>query len=87
MYQFCMIPFIAMMQTVNTFVSQNYGARKPGRIRRVMRYAYMYTAVLTVIITILVWILAPYMIRWISGSDEAEVLRNGMLYLRIVAPC
>ncbi len=87
MCQFCMIPYIAMMQTVNTFVSQNYGARKPGRIRRAMRYAYIYTAVLTVITTTLVWILAPYMIRWISGSDEAEMLRNGMLYLQIVAPC
>lgn len=87
LYQFCMIPFIAMMQTVNTFVSQNYGARKPRRIRRGMKCAYLYTAVLTVVITIFVWIFAPQMIRWLSGSDEAEVLKNGTLYLRIVAPC
>ena len=53
-YQFCMIPSIAMMQTVNTFVSQNYGARKPERIRRSMKYSYLYTAALTVIITVLV---------------------------------
>ena len=26
------------------------------------------------------------MIRWISGSDEAELLRNGTWYLRVVAP-
>ena len=62
-YQFCMIPSIAMMQTVNTFVSQNYGARKPERIRRSMKYSYLYTAALTVIITVLVWSFAPYMIR------------------------
>lgn len=86
-YQFCMIPSIAMMQTVNTFVSQNYGARKPERIRRSMKYSYLYTAALTVIITVLVWSFAPYMIRWISGSDETKVLENGMLYLRIVSPC
>lgn len=86
-YQFCMIPSIAMMQTVNTFVSQNYGARKPDRIRRSMKYSYLYTAALTVIITVLVWSFAPYMIRWISGSDETKVLENGMLYLRIVSPC
>lgn len=86
-YQFCMIPSIAMMQTVNTFVSQNYGARKPERIRRSMKYSYLYTAALTVIVTVLVWSFAPYMIRWISGSDETKVLENGMLYLRIVSPC
>ena len=86
-YQFCMIPSIAMMQTVNTFVSQNYGARKPERIRRSMKYSYLYTAALTVIITVLVWSFAPYMIRRISGSDETKVLENGMLYLRIVSPC
>lgn len=86
-YQFCMIPSIAMMQTVNTFVSQNYGARKPERIRRSMKYSYLYTAALTMIITVLVWSFAPYMIRWISGSDETKVLENGMLYLRIVSPC
>ncbi|MCI8885189.1 MAG: MATE family efflux transporter [Dorea sp.] len=86
-YQFCMIPSIAMMQTVNTFVSQNYGARKPERIRRSMKYSYLYTAALTVIITVLVWSFAPYMIRWISGSDETKVIENGMLYLRIVSPC
>lgn len=34
LYQFCMIPFVAMTQTINTFVSQNYGACKPERIRK-----------------------------------------------------
>lgn len=87
LYQFCLIPFIAMTQTMNTFVSQNYGARKPQRIRKAVTYAYLYSAVVTVLITIVVWIFAPYMIKWISGSDETEVLRNGALYLRIVAPC
>ena len=52
-----------------------------------MKYSYLYTAALTVIITVLVWSFAPYMIRWISGSDETKVLENGMLYLRIVSPC
>lgn len=87
MYQFCMIPFIAMMQTINTFVSQNYGARKAERIRKAVKYAYLYTAAVTVIITLVIWIFASDMIRLISGSDEMEVLKNGTWYLRIVAPC
>ena len=87
MYQFCMIPFIAMMQTINTFVSQNYGARKAERIRKAVKYAYLYTVAVTVIITLVIWIFASDMIRLISGSDEMEVLKNGTWYLRIVAPC
>lgn len=86
LFQFCMIPFIAMTQTINTFVSQNYGADKPQRIRRAVKYSYLYSAAMTVVITVIVWIFAPDMIRLISGSDEGEVLRNGTLYLRVVAP-
>ncbi len=86
LYQFCMIPFVAMTQTINTFVSQNYGAHKPERIRKAVKYAYLYSIVMAVIITVLVWDIAPGMIRWISGSDEQLVLRNGTLYLRVVMP-
>ena len=87
LYSFCMMPFTAMNQTVNTFVSQNYGAGQSGRIRKAMKYSYLYNAAVTIIITIVIWGFAPIMIRWISGSDEAVLLRNGTLYLRVVAPC
>ena len=87
LYSFCMMPFTAMNQTVNTFVSQNYGAGQPGRIRKAMKYSYLYNAAVTVIITIVIWSFAPTMIRWLSGSDEEVLLKNGTWYLRVVAPC
>lgn len=87
LFQFCLIPFMAMHQTVNTFVSQNFGAIQPQRIRKAMKYSYMYTAAVTVVITIVIWAAAPYMIAWISGSRETVILQNGTLYLRVVAPC
>lgn len=87
LYTFCMMPFTAMSQTVNTFVSQNYGAKQPERIRKAMKYSYLYAAVVTVLITGVIWIFAPAMIHWISGSDEPTLLQNGTLYLRVVAPC
>lgn len=87
LYSFCMMPFTAMNQTVNTFVSQNYGAGQSGRIRKAMKYSYLYNATVTIIITIVIWSFAPIMIRWISGSDEEVLLRNGTWYLRVVAPC
>lgn len=87
LYSFCMMPFTAMNQTVNTFVSQNYGAGQSGRIRKAMKYSYLYNAAVTIIITIVIWSFAPIMIRWISGSDEEILLQNGTWYLRVVAPC
>lgn len=87
LYSFCMMPFMAMSQTINTFVSQNCGAKQPGRIRKAMKYSYVFAAVVTVFITVILWIFAPSMIRLISGSEEEIILRNGTLYLRVVAPC
>lgn len=87
LYSFCMMPFMAMSQTINTFVSQNCGAKQPGRIRKAMKYSYIFAAIVTVFMTIFIWIFAPAMIRFISGSEEVVVLQNGTLYLRVVAPC
>lgn len=87
LYSFCMMPFSAMSQTISTFVSQNCGAKQPERIRKAMKYSYEFSAVVTVFITIFIWIFAPFMIRFISGSEDAVVLQNGTLYLRVVAPC
>lgn len=87
LYSFCMMPFTAMSQTINTFVSQNYGAGQPGRIRKAMKYAYIFSGVVMVLVTIFIWIFAPAMIRLISGSQEPVVLQSGTLYLRVVAPC
>ncbi len=87
LFQFCMMPFSAMIMTVNTFVSQNRGADQPGRIRTAMKRAYQYNACVTVAITIFLAACAPFMVRIISGSEEQVVLSNGALYLRVVAPC
>lgn len=83
---FSLMPFTAMIASVNTFVSQNFGAGNTERIRKSMKAAYLYNAVMTVVIMILVNIFAPYMIRFISGSNEAVIIENGTMYLRVAAP-
>ncbi len=85
--QFLMMPNIAMNQTISTFVSQNRGAGEVGRIRRAMKYAYLYGVVVATAATVLMLIFAPAAVRLISGSSESVVLENGALYLRVVAPC
>lgn len=87
LYQFCMMPCVAMVQTINTFVSQNRGADQGGRIRKGVKYAYLYSGGCAVVITVLMLLFAPALIRIISGSSEQVVLENGALYVRVAAPC
>lgn len=83
---FCLMPFSAMNGSVNTFVSQNYGAGKPDRIRKALKYAYCYNALITGVLVILLYSFAPQMVGIISGSKETVVLNNGTMYLKVVAP-
>lgn len=87
LFSLLMIPYIAISQTISTFVAQNYGAEQMGRIRRAVKYSYLCGAVLTAGITLFTIPLAPTMVRLLSGSSEAVVIENGALYLRVVAPC
>ena len=83
---FSMMPLSAMIASVNTFVSQNFGAGKHDRIRQAMKAAYLYNAIVTVLITVVVYAFAPAMLRLISGSSEPVIIENGSLYLKVAAP-
>lgn len=87
LFSFMMMPFIAMSQTLNTFVSQNKGAGNGKRIRTSVKYAYIYGFVVCGVVTVLMLFFAPTFVRILSGSEEKIVLENGALYLRVVAPC
>ena len=86
-FMFLMMPYMAISQTVSTFVAQNYGAGQMGRIRRAVKQAYLCGAVLTAGITLITIPLASSMVRMLSGSTEQVVIENGALYLQVVAPC
>lgn len=78
---------IAMMQAVNTFVSQNFGANRAERIRKGMKIAYIYNFVIFFFISIVIYFAAPGMISLISGSKEPVIIENGTKFLRFVVPC
>lgn len=86
LYMFSMMPISAMGMAFSTFVSQNKGADQGGRIRSAMKCVYLYDLMVTIVITAVMWVCAPALVRWVSGSSEAEVLENGVRYLRFVAP-
>ena len=86
LFAFTDMPLIAMANAASTFVSQNYGARQPQRIRRGMREVWIYSVVVTVASVLLMNVGAEWMVRLISGSVEPVVLENGARYLRWNAP-
>lgn len=87
LFQFLMMPFIAISQTISTFVSQNRGAGQAGRIRKAILYAYLCGGVVAAAATLFMMFWAPTVVRLLSGSSESVVIENGALYMRVVAPC
>ena len=86
LFAFTDMPLISMANAASTFVSQNYGARQPQRIRRGMREVWIYSVVVMVASVLLMNVGAEWMVRLVSGSVEPVVLENGARYLRWNAP-
>ena len=86
LFMFSDMPLISMANAASTFVSQNYGANQPQRIRKGMREIYLYSVVVMVAAVLLMNVGAEWMVRLISGSTEPIVLENGARYLRWNAP-
>ena len=85
-FLFCVMPFFSMSMAISTFTSQNRGAGQPERIRKAIRCAAVYNLTVTGVMILILWTGAPALVALISGSGNETVLRNGSLYLRIVAP-
>ena len=86
LYMFFNMPFTAMALAISTFVSQNKGANQRKRIRKAMRYAYIYDFACAMIVTVIILLFGSSLVEVISGSSESVVLENGTLYLLVVGP-
>ena len=86
LFAFTDMPLTAMASACSTFVSQNYGANRPERVRRGMRVIYLYSLGVAVAAVLLMNVGAEWMVRMVSGSSEAVVLENGARYLIWNAP-
>ncbi len=81
-----MQPLVTVGLACSTFVSQNFGAKKYGRISKAIRYSLIYCAVWSVISFFILWFLGAKATVLITGTDNSEVVRNTAMYLRINAP-
>ncbi len=85
-YMFSIMPIASMSLAFSTFVSQNKGADRGDRIIEGTKVVYIYAVAATIVVTVITWIFAPALVKLISGSSEAVVLDNAVLYLKINAP-
>ena len=86
LYMFFNMPFTAMALAISTFVSQNRGANQRERIKKAMKYTYIYDVIMAAVVTVIILIFGSSLVKLISGSSESVVLNNGTLYLMIVGP-
>jgi len=83
---FLMMPGGTVAASLSTFVSQNRGANQRDRIIEGVKTGFKIAFVWGVIATVLMLFFAEPLIAMVSGSNEAVVLNNGSLYLKINAP-
>ena len=86
LFAFTDMPLSAMASACSTYVSQNYGANHPDRVRRGMRDIYLYSVMVAVAAVLLMAAGAEWMVKLVSGSSEPVVLENGARYLVWNAP-
>ena len=85
-FVFFAMPFSAMAHSISTFVSQNRGANNIYRIKKAMKYTYIFDFVSAAVISIVLCLCAETIVALISGSSEQSVIYNSALYVKITGP-
>ena len=85
-FVFFAMPFSAMAHSISTFVSQNRGANNIYRIKKAMKYSYIFDFLMAAAMTVILCICAESLVALISGSSEQVVIYNSALYVKITGP-
>ena len=80
---FTLMPAWGMSNAAATLVGQNLGALKPQRAADSVWKTGKYSAIFMGLVSVIYLIFAPEIISWFT--QEAEVVKNGALCLRIIA--
>jgi Na+-driven multidrug efflux pump len=77
------LPAMAVAFSVAPVAGQNFGARKPERVRETVRIALTIGAIVMVLLSLFCQISPASFIRFFS--PDAEVIRIGAYYLRVIS--
>ncbi len=79
-------PGLALGTGVATYSSQNFGARRPERIKKGIWTALFLFGIWWVIAMVFAFSSAPGAVRLITGSQNEEVIASAVLYLKLSFP-
>ncbi len=79
-------PGVALGTGVATYASQNYGAGKRSRIVSGIKSALLIYFIWWLLALAFVIFFAPEAVRFVTGTEETEIIRSSVLYLRISIP-
>ncbi len=80
---FAYMPVQDFGNAFSTFIAQNYGAKQSARIRSGLKSAVCISMVFCVVISALVFVFAKPLMTIFVDAGEAEVIMEGVRYLRI----
>lgn len=81
-----MQPLGTIASANSTFVSQNWGAKQYDRIKSTLRKVMGLEMLWGVIACVLVYIFGDFLIRLITGTEDATIISNAVLAMRISLP-
>ena len=81
-----MQPLVTIGTACSTFVGQNYGAGKIGRIKESIKYSTLYSLIWSVVTFFILWFSGGQIARFVTGSSSQIVFENTQMYLRVNAP-
>ncbi len=67
----------------STFIAQNYGAKKPERIRKGLKGAIIAAVIFCIIISAGVWFFAGPLMELFVEQGETEIIKEGICYLHV----
>lgn len=81
-----MMPLGTLATASATFVSQNYGAKKYERINIGLKKTVTMGVIWSTIVVITAFAFGPYMIKFLTGTNDTLIIDTAVKYLRINTP-
>ncbi|MCI7107525.1 MAG: MATE family efflux transporter [Agathobacter sp.] len=77
-----MIMFSVFGQTMATYCGQNMGAGRIDRVKKGIRLAIFYTCIWCTLTIVASYIIGPWLVHLVTGSDNPVVIKNATNYLK-----
>jgi len=84
--QFIFLPAISFGMAATALTGQNFGAKKPERIKQVYKWAAIFSATVTLTLSLVLIIFSSSILRAFGFGTDTKSLEIGLDYIHIVAP-